>query len=68
MVKICERKHYWRKHFLSVLLWKGIYVFPLYYFYVKTLSFFSIIGSDLGSVYWAEVLDKERVSVAIAWI
>ena len=57
-----------KEAFWSVLLWKGIYVFHLYYFYVKTLSFFSIIGSDLGSVYWAEVLDKELVSVAIAWI
>ena len=68
MVKIGERKLYRRSHFWSVLLWNGIYVFHLYYFYAKTFSLFAIIESDLGSVYWAEVLDKERMSVAIAWI
>ena len=50
------------------VLWNGIYVFHLYYFFVKTFSLFATIESDLGSVYWAEVLDKERMSVAIAWI
>ena len=54
-----------KESFLECFLVERDIRFPLY---VKTFTFFAIIESDLGSVYWAEVWDKERMSVAIAWI